>query len=74
MKTNKYRTNILFGRNSFTKGMGSVLNISGNYFDFNHSKTSSEADFKALRSDWGMVGQDIINAGVQLNKSLLIGK
>ena len=38
--------------------MGSVLNISGRYFEFNYSKSPQEADFNALASDWNMVGQD----------------
>ncbi len=61
-KKTKYRTNILFPRSSFLKGVGSVLNVSGNYFEFDHSESSLIADAKALQSDWGIVGQDIRNA------------
>lgn len=54
----KFKTNQFFPRTGFLKGMGSVLNISGKYFDFNYSKSDSEADAKAIASDWGMIGQD----------------
>ena len=55
----KFKTNQLFPRSSFLTGMGSVLNISGKYFDFNYSKSEAESDAKAIASDWGMVGQDL---------------
>jgi len=55
----KFKTNQLFPRTGFLTGMGSVLNISGKYFDFNYSKSDAEADAEAIASDWGMVGQDL---------------
>ncbi len=45
--------------NNFIIGLGSVLNIAGNYFDYDVSKTENEADLKALHSDWQNVGNDI---------------
>lgn len=55
----KIRTNRLFPRTGFLTGMGSVLNISGRYFDFNYSKSASDVDTEAIASDWNMVGKDI---------------
>jgi len=55
----KFKTNQLFPRSSFLTGMGSVLNISGKYFEFNYSKPDTETDANAIASDWGMVGQDL---------------
>jgi len=55
----KFKTNHLFPRTGFLTGMGSVLNISGNYFDFNYSKDEHKADAAAIASDWGMIGQDL---------------
>lgn len=46
--------------------MGSVLNISGNYYQFDYSDSSLIADSKAIKSDWGVIGQDIKNAAEQL--------
>ena len=61
-----YKTNILFQRSSFLKGMGSVLNVSGNYFDFDYSESALLADAKAIKSDWCMVGQDLKNSAEKL--------
>ncbi len=61
-KKSKYKTNILFERTSFLKGMGSVFNVSGNYYEFDYSESALIADAKAIKSDWGVVGQDIKNA------------
>jgi hypothetical protein len=59
IKTSKYKTDFLFPKSSFFIGIGSAFNIFGNYYKFNTSKTPLEADFKAIQSDWGVVGQDI---------------
>lgn len=63
MKKEKiFRSDFLFPDTDFITGMGSVLNIGGNYFDFATSKNENLADLKALRSDWGVTGQDINSA------------
>ena len=54
-----FRSDFLFPDTDFVTGMGSVLNIAGGYFDFAASKSENIADLKALRSDWGVIGQDI---------------
>ncbi len=61
-KERKFKTDFLFSTSSFIAGIGSIFNISGNYFDFNYSQSGHEADAKAIFSDWGMVGNDIITA------------
>lgn len=58
----KYETGFLFSKCNFWRGIGSVLNVPGNYYEFNSSKTEEEADNRALTSDWIIVGQDIKNA------------
>lgn len=73
----KFKTNQLFPRTGFVRGMGSVLNISGKYFQFNFSKSTAEADAKAIASDWGMVGQDlqhIMDAELAKTKSKINGR
>jgi hypothetical protein len=64
----RYRTDFLFVNPSFTMGLGSILNIEGNYFHFNYSENAEQADTKALESDWGMVGQDIEYAIEEFSK------
>ena len=59
MKKVQFKSDFLFPDTDFITGMGSVLNIAGNYFEFSSSKTEQIADSRALKSDWGVVGQDI---------------
>lgn len=65
----RYFTDFLFPQPTLKMGMGSVLNIAGDYFDFNYSLDGPEADRKAIESDWGMIGQDLQSAVLVLDKS-----
>ncbi len=49
-------------RPSFLEGMGRALDIAGGLFLYNVSSTPAEADYKAIMSDWDMVGQDFSTA------------
>ena len=62
------QTNYLLPKNGFFTGLGSILNISGNYFKYNTSETTEEADIKAIQSDWLMVGKDIKRAKSNFEK------
>jgi hypothetical protein len=64
----KYKTDYLFSKCSFWKGVGSVLNLPGNYFEYEYSKTEQEADTKALTSDWQNVGEDLRNSKKKFEK------
>lgn len=70
MKKRKFRTDFLYSSPDFLTGVGSVMNIQGNYFEFNTSKSGEEADFRALLSDWGVVGNDISEAAKSLSDEL----
>ena len=50
--------------------MGSVFDLTGNYYSFNTSKTPEQADFKAIESDWGVVGDDIKKSVDEMKKQL----
>lgn len=63
-----YKTDFLFSTPTFLNGMGSVLNIAGNYYTFNDSESDEEADFLALKSDWGVVGEDICESIIKVKK------
>ncbi len=52
-------TDFLTSTSTFVIGMGSVMNVGGNYFDHNSSSTPEEADQIALASDWAVVGQEL---------------
>lgn len=58
------RTDFLFAQPSFVSGMASAVDIEGACF-YNESSSTLEADEKALKSDWGMVGNDIREALTQ---------
>ena len=60
-RVKRYRTNVLFSRPSFISGLGSVINVAGNYFEFKYSNSGEEADRKALESDWDVIGDDLRN-------------
>jgi hypothetical protein len=63
MKKNKNnKTTFLLPSVNFLTGMGSIFNISGNYYRFNTSNSGAEADCKALNSDWKNIGQDFYAA------------
>lgn len=55
-KQKRFTTGFLFSTPSFLSGAGTVMNISGNYYDFNSSETGSEADKKAIENDFRMIG------------------
>ena len=44
--------------------MGTVLNLSGGYFEYNTSSSETEADYKAIANDWEMVGNDLRQAAM----------
>lgn len=57
-KKKRYSTSVNIPRNSFLIGMGSIFDISGNYFSTGKA-FSPRSDWEALESDWGVIGQDI---------------
>lgn len=62
------RTDFLLPSNNFVVGLGSIMNLAGGYFEYNHSKSAEEADAKALTSDWLMVGKDLRTAKKKIDK------
>jgi len=56
------RTDFLTPASSYLTGLGSCLNIAGNYYEYNVSKSESKADEKAIYMDWKMVGNDLRKA------------
>ncbi|MCK5416665.1 hypothetical protein KAI92_04525 [Candidatus Parcubacteria bacterium] len=52
----------LFARPSFIEGVSRVMDLGGTMQVYNNSKTENEADFKALKKDWEIVGKDIFDA------------
>jgi len=65
----QYSTDMLFSQADFVMGAGSVLNLDGSYFKYNTSPSGEEADYIAIKSDWGVVGQDLKKALSAADKS-----
>lgn len=55
----RFRTDYLFPRPSFFRGLGSVVDIFGSKLIHVSFEIDKEADFAAIRNDFRMVGQDI---------------
>ncbi len=73
-KSELYSSDFLFADTNFLIGMGSVLNLAGNYYEFASSVNEWEADAKALRNDWGMVGVDLKEASKKIKGQKKIAK
>ena len=60
MKTkNAYLSGFLFSTPSFLTGAGTVINLAGNYYKYNTSPSTLEADLRAIRNDFWVIGDDI---------------
>jgi hypothetical protein len=64
----KVQSDFLFAEPSFMSGAGRIIDLWGQFDDYNRSDTPAEADAKAIASDWLVVGQDIQDA-VEQNQS-----
>ena len=67
MNDTEKRTDFLLKERGFWTGFSSILSLFGNPNMFNTSKSGEEADKKALKSDWEMVGQDFKESMRHLN-------
>jgi hypothetical protein len=64
----KVQSDFLFAEPSFMSGAGRIVDLWGQFDDYNRSDTPAEADAKAIASDWLVVGQDIQDV-VEQNQS-----
>ena len=58
----RYSTHVLYAFPDFIKGLGSMFNIFGGYYEYNSEPSALKADEKAIRNDWGVVGDDLLRA------------
>ena len=61
-------SDLLFGRPSFSEGIGRVLDFGGTLDEYNRSVSTEQADRVAIRADWEAVGNDIMGASRQCKK------
>jgi hypothetical protein len=55
----------LCARPSFFEGMARLFDFPGILNCYNYSKTTGEADYRAILSDWRHVGNDLLSATMQ---------
>jgi hypothetical protein len=61
----------LFSAPSFVSGAARLLDLGGLYDSYNTSSTEGEANYRALLSDWCVVGQNIADAINQFEGSMV---
>ena len=49
----------LFARPSAVEGVARIVDFAATLQDYNTSSTETEADFRALKDDWKVVGDDL---------------
>ncbi len=52
----------LYAQPSIFEGVARIMDIFGDLNQYNYSDNISEADYRAIFSDWEIVGKDILNA------------
>lgn len=57
-----YRTDFLFSSSDIITGFATILNLQGNFFDYNYSHSAEEADNRAIECDWALIAQDLKDA------------
>jgi len=60
--TDQFSTDFLFTTPTYLTGASNVFNLGGNFYAYNISTSESEADCKAIRNDFNMIGKDLDNA------------
>jgi hypothetical protein len=54
-----YRTDFLVAQPNFMSGVARTLDLTGSFDSYNYSRSSHDADERALSADWQVVGQDL---------------
>ena len=62
---NRLRTDFLFAQPSWISGIARVLDLFGVFDSYNESRTTAEADSRAMYADWRIVGQDLCDAAIR---------
>ncbi|MBX7158282.1 MAG: hypothetical protein K1X66_07850 [Verrucomicrobiae bacterium] len=70
----QFRTDFLYSTPNVVTSVGSLFGIAGNYYSFNSSSTPEEADMRALKEDWGVVSQDLLNSFISVYRDKVAPK
>jgi hypothetical protein len=66
----KVKSDFLFAQPSFASGASRVLDLWGQFDEYNTSANGEEADAKAIAADWFVVGDDLLTAYRQCLETL----
>lgn len=61
-------TDFLYARPSFIEGLAGLIDFGGTLNVYNASVSEEQADAIALLCDWRMIGQDLTEASLTLEK------
>lgn len=62
------RTDYLFAAPSFSSGVASLLDLFGQFDDYNDSPSAALADARAMYSDWRVTGEDLAGAMMVIDR------
>jgi len=65
------KTDFLFATPTLIGGAATVFSLGGFRPSYNQSETPSEADARAIRSDWAITGDDMVAAANRLTTDAL---
>jgi hypothetical protein len=66
---NRVYTDFLVSDDSFFTGAAAIFNIDGNFYRYNRSATPQAADARAIRQDFAVIGQDIMDVAQSAQRS-----
>lgn len=55
-------TDFLYARPSFAEGVARIMDFGNTLNEYNESVSGKTADFRALKSDWETIGEDMKRA------------
>jgi hypothetical protein len=58
----KIQSDFLFAQPSYASGAARLVDLWGQFDDYNRSDSPAEADANAIAADWLIVGQDLSDA------------
>jgi hypothetical protein len=67
-------SNFLFARPSFWEGVARIVDMGGTFQVYNTSRDGTDADRRALQSDWEAVGQDMWTAIQKVDREVIRSK
>jgi hypothetical protein len=67
-----YHSDFLFATPSFTEGVGRLVDFGNALTEYNVSRSTEEADKRALTQDWLAVGDDIRGAVVAYREDVAV--